>query len=438
LDYDGDRPKPGFAPPYDGLGMSMVLDVPVTMPTKTIAFSFLKSYGEKWEKSAASVEILRKVGEEFNPNMEKHVLKGYHDKETSETYTEELNMKEAVAPPDSLRIKISLESGHTFKLMGIATCGGLSSTSALDGSRPGFPSQCGIKQRDAITRQLQARGCYLQPFLQECSLTKATTRGCHDPYWVREVYGTSAGLDNVPGDNDSFRAVFVNSACKSTERLADVMLMGTHDVEKYSATRFIGSRSTAEYDICKQPVSISSKALRESESICVTSNKKEMEGIARAKQAAGISDTELKEIVAEVGRPGTKRSLDDVLEEAGMSGKPIHHLVIGGNALEVLTLGANATLHHVRYLEFSRGHSDPEPLAFHEFVKETMASNDLVCYFEGRDLNIWRITDCFLPHYNQKQWSNVACVSANHDDAKPLLEKMESMFDATLKKEQSF
>ena len=163
-----------------------------------------------------------------------------------------------------------------------------------------------------------------------------------------------------------------------------------------------------------------------------------MKGIANAKKNAGISDSELNEIVAEVGKGEAKETLDGVVAEAGLGGKPIHHLVVEGNSLEILSFGANATLQNVRYLEFSRSYKETEPVSLSQLIQKVMVSNNLVCYWKGSDLNLWRITDCFHGYYNQKQWSNVACVSAQHVDAKPLLERMESMFEATLKKEQTF
>jgi hypothetical protein len=44
-------------------------------------------------------------------------------------------------------------------------------------------------------------------------------------------------------------------------------------------------------------------------------------------------------------------------------------------------------------------------------VTETMKERGFVCYWVGDAGHLWRITDCWLPHYDLKFWSNVACVN---------------------------
>jgi hypothetical protein len=61
-----------------------------------------------------------------------------------------------------------------------------------------------------------------------------------------------------------------------------------------------------------------------------------------------------------------------------------------------------------------------------------------VCYWHGSDGNLWRMTDCWQEHYDRPSWSQIACVSSKHADAKPILEKMEEQFAATLKKDLKF
>ena len=57
--------------------------------------------------------------------------------------------------------------------------------------------------------------------------------------------------------------------------------------------------------------------------------------------------------------------------------------------------------------------------------------NDIgfTCYWAGRS-ELWRITDCWQPHYDGSFWSNVAC--AHRQLAPVLLERMETLFLKTI------
>ena len=49
-------------------------------------------------------------------------LYGFHDKRTSEMYTESIELPTTVTANDGLRLSISLVNGTTFKIMGLAIC----------------------------------------------------------------------------------------------------------------------------------------------------------------------------------------------------------------------------------------------------------------------------------------------------------------------------
>lgn len=447
IDFDGNQPKPGWSPPYDGLGKSFVLDIPLATPTETIAFFILKSYGTKWENSTASVEIHKVAGGRIEDNMlfpvlEKKYMMGYHNKETSELYSIEFELSEVVSPPEKLKLQIRLESGHTFKLMGLAVCGGQTAKSQLPS---GFPPQCKHHQRKAIMQQLPSKACFQTPYSQECSFTKATTKGCSDPHWAREIYGKTTTLRGAGVNHDGkFRAVFVDLACKRSERVADIMLMGTHDTSKYDAAKFLGGGAVG-FEDCNRKKSYGSGKMLEAEAVCITPDQGAINDISVAKKTSGILDSELREVAAQVGKPDRvgsplfKQTLDAILDKVGILGKPIHYLVIDGNDSSDVVEGATETLKHVRYMEFSVGHKGSWTSAsFSNIIRKRMVENNLVCYWKGSKGNIWRITGCWFSHYHQKHWANVACVSAKHQDAKPLLDKMESTFEETLEKQLSF
>lgn len=60
------------------------------------------------------------------------------------------------------------------------------------------------------------------------------------------------------------------------------------------------------------------------------------------------------------------------------------------------------------------------------------------CYWPGMKNSTWRITGCFLDHYDIHFWSNVACVNRNMVEAKPTAERMEALFHATLERGDDF
>jgi len=426
VDQDGKKPKPGWSPSYDGLGQALVLDVPLTKrPVQTVVLFVMKSYGEKWENSTASVEVLQMTpeGTSWESVLGPQFVTGYHNKTTSETYTEELALLRTVAPPATLRIRLLLEGGHTFKLMGIAACDAAGdSTHLVSGSRPGFPRQCSIHQRESVVKQLPEQKCNEEMyFTQSCSFTKATTKGCIDPHWVRETYA-----QRNRGDDLNFRAVFVGGACKNVQRVADILRVGTHDVEKYN---FGGTD-------CQKAVTYANDSGPPfaSKSVCITSDP--IEELRSAIQTAGITDAELQILSANVA--GSSETLDEAMDRIGMKNKPIDYLWLEEeNAYKVFAPGAaDETLSRVRYLEFSI--DALQQGSFEELLLQRLAKHNLVCYWSGTNHNLWRITDCWFSHYATKHWAKVACVNAAHDDARTLLERMELVFAETLRKDQIF
>lgn len=93
-------------------------------------------------------------------------------------------------------------------------------------------------------------------------------------------------------------------------------------------------------------------------------------------------------------------------------------------------LGANGTLNRVRYLEFEYNWKGQWQTHSLQNTVEYMRNHGFVCYWPGVGGRIWRITDCWLPHYDLKFWSNVACV---HTQRHPwVANRMEELFLETL------
>ena len=56
------------------------------------------------------------------------------------------------------------------------------------------------------------------------------------------------------------------------------------------------------------------------------------------------------------------------------------------------------------------------------------------CYWAGFNNTIWRITNCWLDHYEAHFWSNIACVNRNVEHAQDIAKHMEQLFMETLEK----
>jgi len=109
------RKKYGFSPVVDGGSAVMVLNFKFPVEVNSMTLFYLKSYGRRWENSMATVTVVSESGDTlFATN-----LTGFHDKQTSETYTETGKWNR---PSGTLQVSISFIGGNTFKLSGIALC----------------------------------------------------------------------------------------------------------------------------------------------------------------------------------------------------------------------------------------------------------------------------------------------------------------------------
>jgi FkbM family methyltransferase len=111
---------------------------------------------------------------------------------------------------------------------------------------------------------------------------------------------------------------------------------------------------------------------------------------------------------------------------------------VEGNDWPVLLGALNWTLPKVKYLEFEyhkvgRWKDIPLQPAIDTLQR---AGGGFICYWAGRMGKLWRITDCWMDHYDEwKEWSNVACVQRKL--APTLAARMEARFLKTLKDYQA-
>jgi FkbM family methyltransferase len=97
-----------------------------------------------------------------------------------------------------------------------------------------------------------------------------------------------------------------------------------------------------------------------------------------------------------------------------------------------IIMGGLASLRRIKYLEFEY---NSVPNWFRHNLSDainTLTEHRFVCYWAGAYGHIWRISNCWMDHYNLHSFSNVACVNLNFAENAPLLHRMEELFRATL------
>lgn len=119
---DDHNDKIGFVP--SALGDSVVLEWKnVTQPVLGATFFTMRSYGDTWQDSRIVVIAnLRRNRETSWQHLANSTLIGFHNKNTSEMYTEPVFFDIHVEHGDDLRIQYTLMQGKTFKMMGLAVC----------------------------------------------------------------------------------------------------------------------------------------------------------------------------------------------------------------------------------------------------------------------------------------------------------------------------
>lgn len=119
-----DGGKLGFTPNerQPNNSTKMVLEFEFTQSIRSTTMFYMKSYGEKWKNSELQFQV-KKAGSVGEAELlERRLLPGSHDKQTSEMYTEELKFAEAIPVGSKIQIEAFLSGGTMFKIMGLAIC----------------------------------------------------------------------------------------------------------------------------------------------------------------------------------------------------------------------------------------------------------------------------------------------------------------------------
>lgn len=129
--------------------------------------------------------------------------------------------------------------------------------------------------------------------------------------------------------------------------------------------------------------------------------------------------------------------LDTYVDENLPPNTTINYLSVDveGFDSDVLLGGYQIALPRTHYLEFEYNWMGPwKNQQLSTLITELDNLFGFACYWPGKKGNIWRITECFLEHYDIHFWSNIACVNRRIDEARYIAEEMEKMFLNTLEK----
>lgn len=133
----------------------------------------------------------------------------------------------------------------------------------------------------------------------------------------------------------------------------------------------------------------------------------------------------------------TMYSLDTYINKFIPKDMTINYLSVDveGWDYNVLMGGQQHALERVHYLEFEYNWIVPwKDQSLKDLIELLDTKFGFTCYFAGFDETIWRITGCWLDHYNVHTWSNVACVNRNYDEVYDIAYEMERMYKATIEK----
>ena len=300
-----------------------------------------------------------------------------------------------------------------------------------------LPGECSRGQMVALRKVFSEDGCTHEPHRQACSFTKATTHGPHTlPYYIDYWKSKWNGVGESP-----FLGVFME--CANTPALAVGSLFLATQNEKYSLTNFL-----QKYDPSNVDNAIEASVWRDIGRTHASSNPNH--GTAYCLGTPGEKMDNLVSITSELGwgndgeflvRPNDPKQmpLDRLSRDFPIlnEGRPIHFLHLESHGFDdELLSGGKDTLQLVEYLQFTYTWKGSWPKQNFKDAIEFLAHKNFVCYWNGTEGRLWRITGCWLDMYEHHNWSHVNCVNA--EAAPDLLEKMEAVFERTLSKEFEF
>jgi hypothetical protein len=318
---------------------------------------------------------------------------------------------------------------------------------------------------------------YERPWARYCSF-RAKTSGCQNPILARAFYASKSF--KVSGDRDQ-PFIGVVLGWDGNDVPIDMLHVGSTLNPKYNLGKKWNELLGVKDDSCRTPITSTSNAAAAAAAAANAAaapyrnahmyvvnwdnsvlSKPAMDLIQLKNQPPNyiINDNEM--IVHKINTYdyiGKKDSLTKLFHDrnnkffdwddststiSDITKQPIHYLDMQrGEGLDytILTELIPTLLNQVRFLKFEY---NKQGSWLHQSLKELIykLKNDndsgLICYWSGSDTStdnaLWRITDCFLDHYEHQQYARIQCVSSKHDDVKELAIQMENKFLQTIQK----
>jgi FkbM family methyltransferase len=348
-----------------------------------------------------------------------------------------------------------------------------------------FPATCTQHQLETIGYQLPAGECqktFKNPWANKCSFSYATR--CPGSYWLNDYYTALHAQQHKSKQFSSPRTALSVGCNKGMDAVNTLrMLAGdpTIDKDTWRGTFFGGNSNSStkqqfEAGRCQQEfddqfsVPVTTTTPMKAAVYCIeampvtaaklTETAKQLQWHDRfhvIHAAVGAVDKEsvLFPDLDKVGEEG--KGLSDCEGKGAKKCKPVqqftldslvdtfvveinthdndNHVIemisvdVEGFDWPVLLEGAVA-LKRTRYVELEYNWKGAWVQHKLSEMIETMKERGFACYWAGDAGHLWRITDCWLPHYDLKFWSNVACVNVLLPDTvtPSLAERMEATF----------
>lgn len=317
-----------------------------------------------------------------------------------------------------------------------------------------FPPTCTKREIDTVKYQLPDFRCKRTArtsFNHHCSFSYATR--CHDAIWFKEQFirqqNQSVAMAMQDGTVSKSTAILVGCTYGIVAANTLRMVSGNPQYKIESWKSAMGG--IADLGVCPVqpfPLSPSSRITNDKSVVhCIEVTPSTANNLHNAVQKLGWQDHLVvhnaglimshESLVISEGIQIPTYSLDNFVDRHQNSGSngTVEYLRIAGEEkpFDILLGGSNSLKERIKYLEFE--YNSKQSWKDHSLSEavDLLRTYGFACYWAGSFGNIWRLTDCWLPYYDLKFWSSVACVNLNL--AKPLAAKMEAMAMETLQQE---
>jgi len=311
---------------------------------------------------------------------------------------------------------------------------------------------CTAAQRALLLKQLPNSAACHTKFHSGCSFREATS-GCQNPLLARTFFANTQDFKPVSSSKVPipFTAVIVRWGNNNIP--LDLLRIGSGLDPKYQQMKEWGKNN----DACRAPITTTT-TMKEGEQpprlppqvvVLDWDNPMSISGYGYKAEGLIIEDKIKMNGGEYIGKKDSFTTLIQSKLGVAQQQQPppppsiIHYLDLvgraGGYDYMILMELLPELLQHVRFLHFGYNEKDnwSSPSYTLQKLIAHLQTNGLICYWSGDEhskYGLWRITDCFLDHYNEKNWSRIQCVSGRHADVQELATRMETQFLTTIQR----